>query len=247
MQNAVEMPAQLQTQQPTEDQAITKEPSSVQDTNSRVTNGHNSDGTSSDPKENGGNETVTEPEGGGDIPVQPHGNSEVIKQQIRQNAAAAASSSLLANHKSEAADQQQFNDKFQPNQMAVAGGGTPQVNPMPPTDFYRNGDFGGPQQFEQMPQHQYPDQQQEISSITYGQPPPHHMQQVMWTLACVNTGGSRESPVGEEAGEEKIIWNFAPPITILPRLPFESRQRTINEIRTYSVVKVEGVQLKHTQ
>ena len=81
MQNAVEMPAQLQTQQPTEEQAIAKEPSSVQDANSRVTNGHNSEGTSSDAKENGGNETVTEPEGGGgDIPVQPHGNSEVVKE-----------------------------------------------------------------------------------------------------------------------------------------------------------------------
>lgn len=165
MQNAVEMPAQLQTQQP-EEQQQPKEPSNGQDATAR-SNGHN-EGSAAEAKENGGNEAVTEPEG--DTSAQSHGNAEVIKQQMRQNATA----SLLANHKSEQADQQ-FNDKYQPSQMTA---GAPQVNPMAPADFYRNGDFGGPQQFEQIQQHQYPDQQQDINSITYGQPPPHHMQQV---------------------------------------------------------------------
>ena len=166
MQNAVEMPAQLQTQQPEEQQQQPKESSNGQD--AARSNGHN-EVSAADAKENGGgNEAVTEPEGD---TGSAQSNAEVIKQQMRQNA---SGSSLLANHKAEQADQQ-FNDKSQPSQMTA---GAPQVNPMAPADFYRNGDFGGPQQFEPMQQHQYPDQQQDINSITYGQPPPHHMQQV---------------------------------------------------------------------
>ena len=111
----------------------------------------------------------------------PASTSDVIKQQIRQQQGQlSADQKPFSKPEPEAFNSQ---DKFQPGHQMAVSTGAPGLNPLAPAEFYRNGggggggDFGNAQ-FEQMQQHPYTDHQQEISSITYGQPPPHHMQQV---------------------------------------------------------------------